>query len=82
VPPQPLEPVRNTFHTVTADLRYTLSRRLGLGVGYRFDGYDVDDFALSPGTLNSPLLPTFINTMNQWRAYDAHTGSVRLLYSW
>jgi MtrB/PioB family decaheme-associated outer membrane protein len=80
--PQPLEPIRNTFHTVTADVRYTLSRKLGLGVGYRFDGYDVDDFALSPGTLNSPLLPTFINTINQWRAYDAHTGSVRLLYSW
>ena len=80
--PQPLEPVRNTFHTVTAEVRYPLGSRLGLGVGYRFDGYDVDDFALSPGTLNSPLLPTFINTMNQWRAYDAHTGSVRLLYSW
>ena len=80
--PQPLAPVRNTFHTVTADLRYPLSRRVALGVGYRFDGYDVDDFALSPGTLNSPLLPTFMNLMNPWRAYDAHTGSVRLLYSW
>ena len=80
--PQPLAPVRNTFHTVTTDVRYPLSRRVALGVGYRFDGYDVDDFALSPGTLNSPLLPAFINLMNPWRAYDAHTGSVKLLYSW
>ena len=81
-PPQQLTPVRNTFHTVSTDLRYDFSRRAALAVGYRFDDYAVDDFALSPGTLNSPLLPTFVNLMNQWRAFNVHSGSVRLLYSW
>ena len=81
-PPQQLTPVLNTFHTVSTDLRYDFSRRAALAIGYRFDDYAVDDFALSPGTLNSPLLPTFVNLMNQWRAFNVHSGSVRLLYSW
>jgi MtrB/PioB family decaheme-associated outer membrane protein len=80
--PQQLRPVRNTFHTATADVRHTLTRQLALGVGYRFDGYDVEDFALSPGTLNSPLIPTFLNLMHQSRPYHAHTGFVRLMYTW
>jgi MtrB/PioB family decaheme-associated outer membrane protein len=82
VTPQQLSPVTNRFHTASVDARYVLSRRLTLGAGYRFDGYDVEDFALSPGTLNSPLVPTFVNLMVQWRPYDAHTGGVRLFYSW
>jgi MtrB/PioB family decaheme-associated outer membrane protein len=80
--PQPLAPVRNTFHSLSADLRYPLTRRASVAFGYRFDGYDVEDFALSPGTLNSPLLPGFINLMNQWRGYDLHTASLRLIYGW
>jgi MtrB/PioB family decaheme-associated outer membrane protein len=80
--PQPLRPVRNVFHVAKVDLRQTLTRQLALGVGYRFDRYEVDDFALSPGTLNSPLIPTYMNLMNQWRPYAAHTGSVRLIYAW
>jgi hypothetical protein len=63
-------------------LRYPLTPRAALAVGYRFDGYDVEDFALSPGTLNNPLIPTFINLMNQWRGYDMATASVRLIYGW
>ena len=80
--PQQLAPVRNDMQRATVDLRYTLTRQLALGLGYWFDKYDVDDFALSPGTLNSPLIPTFVNLMNQWRPYDAHTGYVRLICSW
>jgi MtrB/PioB family decaheme-associated outer membrane protein len=80
--PQPLAPVRNTLHSLSADLRYPLSRRAAMALGYRFDGYDVEDFALSPGTLNSPLLPAFINLVNQWRGYDMHTASLRLIYAW
>jgi MtrB/PioB family decaheme-associated outer membrane protein len=82
VTPQQLAPVRNTLHTANVEVRYAMTRQLALGVGYRFNGYDVEDFALSPGTLNSPLIPTFVNLLQQWRPYDAHTGAVRLLYSW
>ncbi len=80
--PQQLAPVRNVFHLARVDLRHTISRRLAVAAGYRFDGYDVEDFAFSPGTLNSPLLPTFVNLMGTWRPYDAHTGSIRLLVAW
>jgi hypothetical protein len=66
----------------TADLRYTLARQLALGVGYWLDAYDVEDFAMSPGTLNSPLLPAFLNVGYQLRPYDVHTGFVRLIYQW
>ena len=82
VTPQQLAPVRNALHTASAEVRYALTRVLALGVGYRFNGYDVEDFALSPGTLNSPLIPTFVNLLQQWRPYDAHTGTVRLSYTW
>ncbi len=82
VAPQKLPPVRNLTHTANVDVRETLTPQLSLGVGYRFDHYTVDDFALSPATLNSPLIPTFVNLMNPWRPYDAHTGFVRLMYRW
>ena len=80
--PQQLPPVRNVFHVANVDMRHTLTGPLALGVGYRYDRYEVDDFALSPGTLNSPLIPTYLNLMQQWRPYDAHTGVVRLIYTW
>jgi MtrB/PioB family decaheme-associated outer membrane protein len=81
-PPQQLPPVRNRMQRATADLRYTLARQLALGVGYWLDAYDVEDFAMSPGTLNSPLLPAFLNVGYQLRPYDVHTGFVRLIYQW
>ena len=81
-PPQPLPPVLNRLQRATADVRYTLSRRLAVGVGYWFDTYDVQDFAFSPGTLNSPLIPAFVNLMYRWRPFNAHTGFIRLMYSW
>jgi len=80
--PQQLPAVHNRIHVARVDLRQTLTSRLGLAVGYRFDGYDVEDFALSPGTLNSPLIPAFVNLLNPWRPYEAHTGYVKLLYGW
>lgn len=80
--PQPLPPVRNTFQVFSADARYTLARQWALGIGYRLDRYDVEDFALSPGILDSALIPGFLNVMYQWRPYTAHTGFVRVIYGW
>jgi MtrB/PioB family decaheme-associated outer membrane protein len=81
-PPVQLSPVRNEFQRAAASLRQTLTQRVALGLAYAYDHYDVDDFALSPGTLNSPVLPTMLSLMYQWRPYTAHTGSVRLIYTW
>lgn len=65
-----------------APCRHRLTERVALGVAYAYDHYSVDDFALSPGALNSPVLPTMLSLMYQWRPYSAHTGSVRVIYSW
>jgi len=79
-PPQPLRPVRNDIQRATADVRYTFTSAIALGLGYAYDQYDVDDFALSPGTLDSPVFPSLISLMYQWRPYAVHTGFVRLHY--
>ncbi len=80
--PEQLAPVRNVIHRATAEARQGLTRDVTLGFGYWFDHYDVQDFALSPGTLNNPLMPGFMNLLGQWRPYKAHTGYVRLMYAW
>jgi MtrB/PioB family decaheme-associated outer membrane protein len=81
-PPQQLAPVRNEIQRAVADLQYAWSRRVAVGIGYAYDRFDVDDFAQSPGTLNSPVFPTIVNLMYQWRPYAAHTGAVRVMYRW
>jgi MtrB/PioB family decaheme-associated outer membrane protein len=82
VTPQQLAPILNTMQRARADLLYALSRRLGLGAGYWYDRYDAQDFARSPGTLDSPFFPALINLMYLNRPYRAHTASVRLIYNW
>jgi MtrB/PioB family decaheme-associated outer membrane protein len=81
-PPQQLPPVINEYHHATADLRYALTRQVAVGVGYVLDKYEVKDFARSPETLSTPLIPAFLNLLNQWRPYDVHTGYARLIYRW
>jgi len=80
--PQPLLPVRNTIQRATADVLYSLSQQLGLGAGYWYESYAVQDFARSPGTLDSPFFPALINLMYLNRPYRGHTASVRLVYMW
>jgi cytochrome b/b6/petB-like protein/putative beta-barrel porin MtrB/PioB len=82
VSPQQLAPILNTMQRATADVRYSLSQRFGLAAGYWYDSYDAQDFARSPGTLDSPFFPALINLMYLNRPYRAHTASVRLIYNW
>ena len=82
VEPQQLPPVTNDVRRASAELRYTVSRQLGIGAGYQYQSYDVQDFARSPGTLDSPFLPALLNLMYLNRPYRAHTGSLRLIYAW
>jgi MtrB/PioB family decaheme-associated outer membrane protein len=76
-----LPEIVNRFGIATVDVRYALSRTLGLGVGYRLDHFDTNDFALNPGIMDTPLIPTFLNLQYQWRPYDVHTGFLRLIYA-
>jgi MtrB/PioB family decaheme-associated outer membrane protein len=80
--PQQLPELRNRYHRASVDVRHALTRQLALGVGYRLDKYSVDEFGRSPEVLDTPLIPAFVNMLYQWRPYDAHTGSVRLIYRW
>jgi MtrB/PioB family decaheme-associated outer membrane protein len=85
VPPAQLSqlpPVWNVFHVGTVDGRYTLTSQLGLGIGYRYERYKVDDFAFGSSTLSSPLINAYMNLMYQWRPYETHSGYLRLLYTW
>jgi MtrB/PioB family decaheme-associated outer membrane protein len=80
--PEQLPEVFNAYHRATADLRFALTRRVAIGVGYELDKYNVQDFARSPDVLSTPLLPAFVNLLYQWRPYDIHAGSLRLIYGW
>jgi MtrB/PioB family decaheme-associated outer membrane protein len=81
-PPQPLAPVTNRIQRAAADVRDALTRQVALALAYAFDRFDVEDFAMSPGTLNSPVFTGFVNLRYLARPYEAHSGGVRLIYRW
>jgi MtrB/PioB family decaheme-associated outer membrane protein len=78
--PQQLPDVFNAYHRATAEVRYAFTRQLALTAGYWLDKYVVEDFGRSPATLNTALIPAFVNLMYQWRPYDVHTGRIGLIY--
>lgn len=82
VTPVQLSPVVNRIHRATADLQHTLASRVSLGVGYAFDTYHVEDFALGADALTRALIPAYVNLVNVWAPYTAHSGYVRMLYRW
>lgn len=89
--PEPLPPVKNELFRGEIDLSYELSGNLRLGVGYWFDDYKVQDFALGPTTLTGLAFPPVqegqpIVAVNSlllgylYRPYTAHAGFVRITY--
>ena len=82
VAPRQLSPLRNRLHRGTADVRFSISRNVALGLEYWYDKYDVEDFAWSPATLSSITIPTYTNLNYFYRPYEVGTGFVRLIYVW
>jgi MtrB/PioB family decaheme-associated outer membrane protein len=82
VTPVQLPAVRNRLQRSSVDFRHTFTRNVVVGAMYAYDKYDVEDFATSPATLNSPIFPAQVSLMYQWRPFAMHTGSVRLMYRW
>jgi len=80
--PQQLPELTNDVHRASANLDYSLTSRVALGVGYRLDKWVVKDFGRSAAVLNSTLIPAFTNILYQWLPYDVHTGFVRVRYRW
>lgn len=74
--------VQNHFGVFTADARYSLSKQVGIGAGYRLDHFDTNDFALTPGIMDNELIPTFLGLGYQYRPYNVHTGFIRVFYTW
>ncbi len=87
--------VTNTWHRATADLRYSLSEKVGLGFSYWFEKFDVEDFAAintaGPMSLPRPELGAQTNDPRiDWlgalttgygnRPYKGQTGVVRVFY--
>ncbi len=87
--------VTTTWHHLTVDLRYSLSEKLGVGIYYLYEKFDVADFATinsaGPASLPRPELGPQNNTPRiDWlgaittgyavRPYTGSTGIVRLFY--
>jgi MtrB/PioB family decaheme-associated outer membrane protein len=80
--PEQLPELTSDIHRASADVEYSFTDRVALGVGYRLDKWDVTDFGRSPDALSTTLIPAFVNILYQWRPYDIHTASVRIRYRW
>jgi MtrB/PioB family decaheme-associated outer membrane protein len=91
--PEQLPPVTNELMRAEIDLDYELSRNLHFGVAYWYEDYKVQDFALGPTVMSGIALPPVeegqapvaTNALllgYQYRPYTAHTGFLRLTYTW
>jgi hypothetical protein len=91
----PLPNVTNKWQHATIDLRYALSKKIGIGVSYMYEKLDVADFATidtaGPATLPLAQLGTQTNTPRiDWlgtittgygnRPYTGQTAIVRVFY--
>jgi hypothetical protein len=77
-----LPPVTNAWHSGTFDLRYAQRRQIGLGLGYRYDRFTIDNFSLNPSTIDRLVFPSTLLLGITDRPYTANTVTVRLIYLW
>jgi len=80
--PVDLPDIFNTRNRVTADVRYKLTPRVGLGVAYWFEKFSVDDFAFNPATLNTVSQPSFVSLQSTYLPYTANTFWARITVLW
>jgi MtrB/PioB family decaheme-associated outer membrane protein len=80
--PQQLPPVVNALHRANVDVKYYFARQLAAGIGYWFDKYTVEDFALGEETLTRIDMPGALLLGYVWRPYTANTVWARITYFW
>lgn len=84
--PTQLPPVTNRLQQKTFDGRFYASKHVVLGFIYRFDEYEVDDFAFNPRTsLAEPATAAAQNYLMLGyfqRPYKAHVAIGQLTYRW
>jgi hypothetical protein len=87
--PVQLAPLSNKLADFRTDLQYFMTAKVAVGVDYRYERYDVTEFAFSPDATESiyPLTATgtpasalYLNYL--WRPYTAHIWGARLTYLW
>lgn len=74
--------VTNTWHRLTADFRYNLTARVGVGATYWYEKFDISDFAtvdLTPGVPRIDYLGSLTTGYGN-RPYKGQSGFLRLLY--
>lgn len=75
--------VTNTWNRLTADLRYHFTAKVGFGVTYWYEKFDVSDFAtidVTPGVPRIDYLGSLTTGYGN-RPYKGQTGFLRLLYT-
>ncbi len=81
---QPLPNVTNTWQRLTADLKYFFTPKVGVGLGYWYEKFDVTDFSTVdlPGQTGTPRIDYLgeINTGYGNRPYTGNSAFLRLLY--
>jgi MtrB/PioB family decaheme-associated outer membrane protein len=75
--------VTNKWHRLTADLRYDMTSKVGVGASYWYEKFDVNDFAtldVTPGVPRIDYLGSITMGYGN-RPYEGSTGFLRLLYT-
>jgi hypothetical protein len=89
-PLRQLRPVTNEHHGARVDVQYFVRPNIAIGLGYYFEDYKVDDFALGNETIDrlDPVNATtgaFASTLYTgylFRPYTAHAWWLRTTYRW
>lgn len=82
VAPIQLPAVENDFRRATANVRYLVTSRVSVGVGYWYDRYDVKDFAFGRETLTRLDSAALLLVGYLYRPYTASSVWARMTYLW
>lgn len=72
----------NELHRGMTDITYQLREAVSLGLGYWYDRYVVDDFAMGPATIDRRDLAGQIVLGYLNRPYRGHSAVLRVGYRW
>ena len=86
----PLPDVENSWHRLSADVKYFFRAKVGVGVGYYFETLDVTDFNTIDTNGPGGFVPATGDPRLDWlggltmgygnRPYTGHTGYLRVVY--
>jgi MtrB/PioB family decaheme-associated outer membrane protein len=80
--PAQLPAVFNKLQDLRLEVRHRLTNRLAASVSYRYEPFDVYDFAFSSDVIDSIVQPSSLILGYLYRPYTAHSAVFGLMYSW